>query len=105
MAPYADRIKKVIMAQHHRYDVLPWMKTTHVAPVVKGANGGALNDFAKYVDGHNSAISLLEMNGLYPKDEKITRLVDATGGIARDADVSWDGERVLFAWKSHFQVG
>ena len=39
---------------------------------------------------------LLEMSGL---DGKVRMLVDAGQGVIRDPDVSYDGKRVLFAWK------
>lgn len=32
-------------------------------------------------------------------DRKLTRLVDATGGIVLDAQVSYDGAQILFSWK------
>ncbi len=32
-------------------------------------------------------------------DQKLTRLVDATGGIVLDAQVSYDGRQILFSWK------
>jgi len=39
---------------------------------------------------------LLEMNGT---EGKVRTLVDAGQGVIRDPDVSYDGKRVLFAWK------
>jgi hypothetical protein len=44
----------------------------------------------------DSALCLLEMDGLYGKVSPL--LFDPTGAI-RDPAVSWDGQRVLFAWK------
>ncbi|MCX6927663.1 MAG: hypothetical protein NT154_31305 [Verrucomicrobia bacterium] len=44
----------------------------------------------------DSELCLLEMDGLYGKVR--TLLSDPTGAI-RDQAVSWDGQRVLFAWK------
>ena len=44
----------------------------------------------------DSELCLLEMNGLYGKVR--TLVSDPTGAI-RDPAVSWDGQRVLFAWK------
>ncbi|MBN1855133.1 MAG: hypothetical protein JW829_20535, partial [Pirellulales bacterium] len=43
-----------------------------------------------------SALCLLEMDGFYAKT--IT-LIDDPAGVIRDPDVSWDGQRILFAWK------
>lgn len=43
-----------------------------------------------------SSLAVLEMNGLYGKVR--TLLEDPTGAI-RDPAVSWDGERIAFAWK------
>jgi len=39
---------------------------------------------------------LLEMSGLYGT---VRTLVDAGAGVIRDPDVSYDGKRILFAWK------
>jgi hypothetical protein len=44
----------------------------------------------------DSELCMLEMEGLYGKVR--TLVSDATGAI-RDPAVSWDGQRVLFAWK------
>jgi hypothetical protein len=44
----------------------------------------------------DSELCVLEMEGLYGKVR--TLVSDATGAI-RDPAVSWDGQRVLFAWK------
>jgi hypothetical protein len=44
----------------------------------------------------DSALCVLEMDGLYGKVR--TLVSDPTGAI-RDPAVSWDGQRVLFAWK------
>jgi hypothetical protein len=41
-------------------------------------------------------LCLWEMNGL---DGRITRLLADPQGVIRDPNVSWDGKRVLFAWK------
>ncbi|MBW7991786.1 MAG: hypothetical protein FVQ84_17460 [Planctomycetes bacterium] len=43
-----------------------------------------------------SALCLLEMNGNYGN---VTTLIDDPNGIIRDPDVSFDGRRILFAWK------
>lgn len=43
-----------------------------------------------------SALCVLEMDGIYPSVRSL--IVDA-GGVIRNPAVSWDGERILFAWK------
>ena len=43
-----------------------------------------------------STLCLLEMEGLYGK---VSSLVNDPTGAIRDPAVSWDGQRVLFAWK------
>ncbi|MCX6891160.1 MAG: hypothetical protein NTX51_06510 [Verrucomicrobia bacterium] len=43
-----------------------------------------------------STLCLLEMEGLYGK---VSPLVNDPTGAIRDPAVSWDGQRVLFAWK------
>jgi hypothetical protein len=43
-----------------------------------------------------ASLCLLTMNGLFGQ---VRTLVDDPGGVVRDPDVSYDGRRVLFAWK------
>lgn len=43
-----------------------------------------------------SALCLLEMDGLYAT---VRTLHAVDGGVIRNPDVSWDGKRILFAWK------
>ena len=43
-----------------------------------------------------SSLCVLEMDGLYGK---VRSLADDPEGVIRDPDVSYDGRRVLFAWK------
>ncbi|NQT86875.1 hypothetical protein HQ560_08935, partial [bacterium] len=43
-----------------------------------------------------TGLSLLEMDGLYGK---VKSLIDDPKGVIRDPDVSFDGARILFAWK------
>ena len=43
-----------------------------------------------------AALCVLEMDGLYGK---VHDLLSDPGGVIRNPDVSWDGERILFAWK------
>jgi len=44
-----------------------------------------------------SALCLLELEGGVAR---VRTLLRDPGGVIRDPDVSWDGERVLFAWKT-----
>jgi len=43
-----------------------------------------------------TALCMLEMEGIYAK---VTTLITDPKGVIRDPDVSYDGKRVLFAWK------
>lgn len=43
-----------------------------------------------------TALLRLDMDGIYGK---VTTLIDDKGGVIRDPNVSWDGKRILFAWK------
>jgi len=43
-----------------------------------------------------SALCILEMDGLYGK---VNTLLEDPKGVIRDPDVSYDGKRILFAWK------
>jgi hypothetical protein len=49
---------------------------------------------AHFVKG--SALCLLEMNGLWGT---CRTLIEDSGGVIRDPDVSYDGKKILFAWK------
>jgi hypothetical protein len=43
-----------------------------------------------------ASLCLLEMDGIYGK---VRTLIDDPAGVIRDPDVSYDGKRILFAWK------
>lgn len=43
-----------------------------------------------------ASLNILEMKGSYGR---ACRLLEDTGGILRNPDVSYDGQRILFAWK------
>jgi hypothetical protein len=43
-----------------------------------------------------TALCVLEINGT---ETKVTTLIDDPNGVIRDPDVSFDGKRILFAWK------
>ncbi len=43
-----------------------------------------------------ASLCLLTMNGLFGQ---VRTLIDDPGGVLRDPDVSYDGKKVLFAWK------
>jgi hypothetical protein len=43
-----------------------------------------------------ASLCLLEFDGLFGK---VRTLVDDSGGVVRDPDVSYDGKKILFAWK------
>jgi len=68
---------------------------------VAGANHFAYTESLS--DGHayftfrpGSSLCVLEMNGIYGT---VRKLIDDRGGVLRDPDVSFDGKRILFAWK------
>jgi hypothetical protein len=43
-----------------------------------------------------TSLCVLEMDGIYGK---VKTLIDDSHGVIRDPDVSFDGQRILFAWK------
>lgn len=44
----------------------------------------------------DSSLNILELDGLYGR---VRTLIEDRGGILRNPDVSYDGQRLLFAWK------
>jgi formylglycine-generating enzyme required for sulfatase activity/Tol biopolymer transport system component len=51
-----------------------------------------------------SALCVLQMHGIYgegprPAGAQVRTLIDDPDGVIRDPDVSFDGRRILFAWK------
>jgi hypothetical protein len=85
LAPYLEKMKRVAFTKH--FD----MGGSHYA--YTEGQSDAQNE-RHFVPG--ASLCVLEMDGIYGK---IRTLLDDPKGVIRDPDVSYDGQRILFAWK------
>ncbi len=83
--PYLDQIGRVVFTKHDN------MGGSHYAYTEGQSDAQAERNFDP-----GSALCILEMAGLYAN---VATLIDDKTGVIRDPDVSWDGQRILFAWK------
>lgn len=87
LAPYSQQIERVVYTIH--FD----MGGSHYA--YTEAQSDAQNE-RNWIAG--SSLNVLEMDEGYGERRV---LLEDPGGVIRDPDVSWDGQRILFAWKKH----
>ena len=85
LAPYIEKVKRVVFTKH--FD----MGGSHYA--YTEGQSDAQNE-RHFVPG--ASLCVLEMDGIYGR---IRTLLDDPKGVIRDPDVSYDGQRILFAWK------
>jgi len=85
LAPYRSSLRRVVFTKH--YD----LGGSHYAYTEGQSDAQAERHFRP-----GSALCLLEMDGLFGR---VRTLIDDPDGVIRDPDVSYDGRRVLFAWK------
>jgi hypothetical protein len=85
LAPHAAKLRRVVFTRH--YD----LGGSHYA--YTEGQSDAQNE-RHFVPG--SSLCLLEMQGIYGT---VRELLNDPGGVIRDPDVSYDGRRILFAWK------
>ena len=85
LRPHLDRMARVVFTRH--YD----LGGSHYAYTEGQSDAQAERHFVP-----GAALCLLEMDGIYGK---VRTLIDDPGGVIRDPDVSYDGKRILFAWK------
>jgi hypothetical protein len=85
LAVMATRCRALVFTKHYN------MGGSHYAYTEGQSDAQAERHFVP-----GSALCLLEMDGATPK---IRTLIDDPQGVIRDPDVSYDGRRVLFAWK------
>jgi hypothetical protein len=86
LAPHRDVLRRVIFTKH--YD----LGGSHYAYTEGQSDAQRERHFKP-----GSALCLLQMDGLFGR---VRTLLDDPGGVIRDPDVSYDGRRVLFAWKT-----
>ena len=94
LAPYRDRIKRIVFTKH--FD----MGGSHYAYTDAVSNEDTLNPTGRVKEFNfkgGSSLCLLEIGEDYAVKE--TRLLHDEDGVFRDPDVSYDGKRLLFSWK------
>ena len=85
LQPHRDKLRRVVFTKHRL------MGGSHYAYTEGQSDAQAERHFHA-----GSALCMLEMDGIHAK---IRTLIDDPKGVIRDPDVSYDGKRVLFAWK------
>ena len=85
LGPHRDRLRRIVFTKH--YD----LGGSHYAYTEGQSDAQAERHFRP-----GSALCLLEMDGPFGR---VRTLIDDPGGVIRDPDVSYDGRRILFAWK------
>jgi hypothetical protein len=85
LQPLLSKCKKIVFTKHFN------MGGSHYA--YTEAQSDAQHE-RNFIPG--SALCLLEMEGYY---SKVRTLINEPDGVIRDPDVSYDGRRILFAWK------
>jgi len=85
LAPYREKLRRIVFTKH--FD----MGGSHYAYTEGQSDAQRERHFRP-----GASLCLLEMDGLYGK---VRTLLDDRRGVIRDPDVSFDGQRILFAWK------
>jgi len=85
LRPHGEMLKQVVFTKH--FD----MGGSHYAYTEGQSDAQAERHFRA-----GTALCILEMDGIYGR---VRTLIDDPGGVIRDPDVSFDGKRILFAWK------
>ena len=85
LQPFLSKFKTIVFTKHFN------MGGSHYAYTEAQSDAQQERNFIP-----GSALCLLEMEGCYGK---VRTLIDEPDGVIRDPDVSYDGKRILFAWK------
>ena len=85
LRPLLKKCKKIVFTKHFN------MGGSHYAYTEGQSDAQHERNFVS-----GSALCLLEMDGCYGR---VRTLIDDVDGVIRDPDVSYDGRRILFAWK------
>jgi len=94
LAPYRDRIQRIVFTKHFDMGGSHYAYTDAVSDEDTLNPGGTVKEF-NFRGG--SSLCLLEIGEDYGVQE--TMLLHDEDGVFRDPDVSYDGQRILFAWK------
>ncbi len=87
MGPHVDKFPKIVFTKHHDIGGQHYAYTEDVSDSPYRDN----NPFP-----NTGQLCLLKMEGLYGRTRV---LVDEPKGLIRDPDVSYDGRKILFAWR------
>lgn len=85
LKPLLNKCKKIVFTKHFN------MGGSHYAYTEAQSDAQHERNFTP-----GSALCLLEMESCYGK---VRTLINSPDGVIRDPDVSYDGKRILFAWK------
>ena len=91
MGSHVDKFPKVVFTKHHDIGGQHYAYTEDVSESPYRDN----NPFP-----NTGQLCLLEMDGLYGRTRV---LLDEPKGLIRDPDVSYDGQRILFAWRKSME--
>lgn len=95
LAPYLDRIERIVFTKHFDMGGSHYAYTDAVSDEDTLNPHGQVKEF-NYKGG--SSLCLLEISEDYAIEE--TTLLQDQDGVFRDPDVSYDGKRILFSWKT-----
>ncbi|HYW78371.1 MAG TPA: hypothetical protein VE890_02305, partial [Thermoguttaceae bacterium] len=87
LRPHADVLQTIVFTKHHDIGGQHYAYTEDVSDSPYRDN----NPFP-----NTGKLCLLEMDGAYGK---VRTLIDEPEGLIRDPEVSFDGKRILFAWR------
>ena len=94
LAPQGDRLKRIVFTKHLDMGGSHYAYTDAVSDEDALNPNGVVKEF-NFTPG--SSLCLLEESADY--EFKETTLILDKDGVIRDPDVSYDGKRILFAWK------
>jgi hypothetical protein len=94
LAPYAEKLQRIVFTKHFDMGGSHYAYTDAVSDEDTLNSNGMVKEF-NFTGG--SSLCLLEIQGDYAVKE--TTLCHDDDGVFRDPDVSYDGKRILFAWK------
>ena len=93
LASYGDRMRRVVFTKHFDMGGSHYAYTDAVSDEDTLNPSGTVKEF-NFIGG--SSLCLLELGDDGVRE---TTLIKDEGGVIRDPDVSYDGKRILFAWK------
>lgn len=94
LAPHRDHLRRIVFTKHFDMGGSHYAYTDAVSDEDTLNPSGVVKEF-NFAGG--SSLCLLETGDDY--ESKETTLIQDKDGVIRDPDVSYDGKRILFAWK------